>query len=110
HSVLHAISQRRVLATGHSIPVQPEEATNSCRTAILPQGTFKKVSEQRRGRLVPAKRRTDKSRGRGRRRPMLEHALAVLPLVETKRTRCRGRSKRPGIASPPGEIDVRRRG
>ena len=40
------------------------------------QGAFKQESEQGRGRLVPAKRRaTDKTRGRGHPRPILERTV-----------------------------------
>src|SRR2546426_7988756 len=41
-----------------------------------PQDAFKNASERGRGRLVPAKRRaTDKTRGRGSPRPIVERTL-----------------------------------
>src|SRR6266542_5051601 len=52
------------------------------------EGAFKKVSEHGRGRLVPEKREVgDKTRGRGRLRPILERALMCSRMVATEARR-----------------------
>ncbi len=62
-------------------PSRRARAATALANAIqCPKGAFKKVSEQARGRLVPVKHRaTDKTRGRGRPRPIHERTLSNMP-------------------------------
>ena len=66
-------------------------------------GAFQKLSEQGRGRLVPAKRRaTEKTRGRGRPRPTLERTSCGATRIETFLTQSETSGKARGLKSPMG--------
>ena len=64
-------------------------------------GAFQKLSEQGRGRLVPAKRRaTEKTRGRGRPRPTLERTSCGATRIETFLTQSETSGNARGLKSP----------
>ena len=78
---MYPARQNTTAQTGKTVGARPSSAggqasLESPAAAILPSGVFKKVSRQGRGPLVSVKHRsTDKTRGRGRPRPILELTL-----------------------------------